>query len=68
VKVYKAECREILRRYRAGEITRAACINALDAAVAVLVPTLAPDQLEQLRHSELYQTWNQRLDKLTRDR
>ena len=47
--VYKAECAEILRRYRAGDITRHACINALDAAVAGLVPKLHPKDLPPLR-------------------
>jgi hypothetical protein len=49
MEVYKSETSEILRRYRAGEITRRACINALDAAVAGLVPRLRPKDVPALR-------------------
>jgi hypothetical protein len=49
VEVYKAETVEIFRRYRTGLITRRACINALDAAVAGLVPRLRPEELAPLK-------------------
>jgi hypothetical protein len=51
MEVYKAETREILRRYRAGKITRSTCITALDAAIAGLEPFLATDQLKTLHAS-----------------
>lgn len=62
---YKAKCREILRRYRAGEITRDVCINMLDAAIVGILPTLTPEQMAQLRNSQLYEFWDHRLTELT---
>ena len=47
--MYKSEATEILRRYRAGEISCQVCISALDAAVAALVPQLTAEQIEPLR-------------------
>lgn len=68
MEVYKAKCREILRRYRAGKITHDACINMLDAALVEVLPTLTLEQLKQLRDSQLYESWNHRLIELTTKR
>lgn len=53
MEVYKAATREILRRYRAGEITRARCIAALDAAVADLLAKMAPEDLDEFQSAML---------------
>ena len=46
---YKAETREILRRYSAGAITESQCIYAMDAAVTGLAPRLKPEELKILQ-------------------
>ena len=49
MEVYKGETREVIRRFLAGQLTFPACIAALDAALAGLIPHLPADQLEELR-------------------
>jgi len=49
VDVYKQETREILRRFLAHELSFPDCIAALDAALAGLLPTLKPEQLDEVR-------------------
>jgi hypothetical protein len=49
MEAFKAECAEIIRRHRDGEITRQECIAALDSATAALVPYLRPDKLQEVQ-------------------
>lgn len=51
--MYKAECAELLRRYRLGRISHSECINALASAVAALAPTLRPEGVDSLRSTIL---------------
>ena len=47
--MYKQEASEIVGRFLHRRLTFAACICALDAALAALVPNLKPEQLPLLR-------------------
>jgi len=49
VEVYKAETREVLRRFLDHRLKFPDCIAALDAALAGLIPKLTPEQLPELR-------------------
>jgi len=49
MEVYRAECAEILRRYRIGRITYTQCVDALASAVSAAVPTVPPDKMELLQ-------------------
>jgi hypothetical protein len=49
MKVFRAETEEILRRFKARQISYPDCIAALDAALAGLIPRLAQDDIEPLR-------------------
>jgi hypothetical protein len=49
MEVYKAECAEILRRYREHRINHRNCIAGLDSAVANLVMRMEPDDLPIVR-------------------
>lgn len=49
MEVYKSETREVLNRFRGHRLTFPACIAALDAALAGLLPRLRPDELPALR-------------------
>ena len=51
MEIYKRETAEILRRHRAGEITRKQCIAALNSATAALVPFLVPDTIQQAQEA-----------------
>jgi len=51
MEVYRAECAEILRRYRLGMISYAECMTALASAVAALAPAVGPESLASLRSS-----------------
>jgi hypothetical protein len=53
VEVYKSECREIVRRFLAHEISFTLCIAALEAAVADVSPRLTSDQMDELRQITL---------------
>jgi len=47
--VYKGETEEIIRRFRSGTLNYPDCLAALDAALAGVVPYLAPDQTDRFR-------------------
>jgi len=49
MEVYKSETREVLDRFLGHRLTFPACIAALDAALAGLLPRLRPDELPALR-------------------
>lgn len=49
MEVYKAETREVLHRFLGHRLRFPDCIAALDAALAGLIPKLAPEQLPELR-------------------
>jgi len=49
MEVYKGETREIIRRFRNRDLDYPGCIAALDAALAGLIPSLACEQLGELR-------------------
>jgi hypothetical protein len=49
MEVYKSETREIIRRFLARRLTFPACIAALDAALADLVPRMLHKDLDALR-------------------
>ena len=43
MEVYKAECVEILRRFKAREIDHRQCVALLDSAIAAVLPGLTSD-------------------------
>lgn len=45
MKVYKAECREVLTRFFDGRLSGAECIAGLDSALAGVIPDLDPADL-----------------------
>lgn len=47
MQVYKSESREILLRYKAGQITYPECVAALDAAAAALIPFLKAEDFPE---------------------
>jgi hypothetical protein len=49
MEVYKSETREVLDRFLARRLSFPACIAALDAALAGLLPRLRSDELPELR-------------------
>jgi hypothetical protein len=49
VHVYRRETKDIVTRFRRRRISFPACISALDAALARLVPRLSGDRLVPLR-------------------
>ena len=49
MEVYKSETREVLDRFLSHRLTFPACIAALDAALAGLLPRLRPEELPALR-------------------
>jgi len=49
MEVYKSETREVLDRFLGRRLSFPACIAALDAALAGLLPRLRPDELPALR-------------------
>src|SRR3954447_11268604 len=49
MEVYKTETREVLDRFLSHRLTFPACIAALDAALAGLLPRLRPEELPALR-------------------
>jgi hypothetical protein len=49
VEVYKAECAEILRRFREHRINHRLCTASLDAAAVSVVLRLSPEDLPELR-------------------
>ena len=49
MEVYKSETREVLNRFLSRRISFPACIAALDAALAGLLPRLRPEELPALR-------------------
>jgi hypothetical protein len=49
MQVYRAECAEILRRFREHRINHQKCTASLDAAVAEAVLRLSPEELPELR-------------------
>jgi hypothetical protein len=49
MEVYKSETREVLDRFLSRRISFPACIAALDAALAGLLPRLRPEELPALR-------------------
>jgi hypothetical protein len=49
MEVYKSETREVLGRFLGHRLTFPACIAALDAALAGLLPRLRPEELPALR-------------------
>jgi len=49
VEVYRSETQEVIRRFAAHKLTFPACICALDAALAGLIPRLTCEQLPLLR-------------------
>lgn len=49
MEVYKSETREVLDRFLAHRLTFPACVAALDAALAGLLPRLRPEELPALR-------------------
>ena len=53
MEVYKSETREVLDRFLGHRLTFPACIAALDAALAGLLPRLRPDERAALRESML---------------
>lgn len=49
MEVYKRETREIVRRFLLRQLSFPNCIAAVDAALAGLLPRLAPEQLDEVR-------------------
>src|SRR4029079_376358 len=49
MEVYKSETKEVLSRFLGRRLSFPACIAALDAALAGLLPRLRPDELPALR-------------------
>jgi hypothetical protein len=49
VEVYKSETQEVLHRFLGHRLKFPACIAALDAALAGLIPKLKPEQPPELR-------------------
>jgi hypothetical protein len=49
MEVYKAETREVLSRFLRRRLSFPACITALDAALAGVLPRLQPSELQALR-------------------
>ncbi len=49
MEVYKSETKEVLSRFLSHRLTFPACIAALDAALAGLLPRLRPEELPALR-------------------
>ena len=49
MEVYRNETREVVRRFLQHKLSFPACIAALDAALAALIPTLDPADLGSLR-------------------
>lgn len=49
MEVYKAETKEILRRYLEEQITYPASVAALDAALAGVLPRMRPENLEEVQ-------------------
>jgi len=49
VEVYKSETQEVIRRFLGHQLSFPACVCALDAAIAGLIPRLTGDQLPLLR-------------------
>src|SRR5665213_294723 len=49
MEVYRSETQEVIRRFAAGQLSLPACICALDAALAGLIPRLTCEQLPLLR-------------------
>ena len=47
--IYKAETREIIRRFFSGEISFPDCIAALDAAATGFIQSMPSDQFAELR-------------------
>ena len=49
MEVYERETKEVIRRFLSRKLTFPACIAALDAALASLIPHMQPAQLFELR-------------------
>jgi len=49
MEVYKAETREVIRRFLLRQLSFPNCIAALDAALAGVLPELQPEQLDEVR-------------------
>jgi hypothetical protein len=49
MKVYERETEEIIKRFLDRRLSFTACIAALDAALAGLIPTLEGEQIARLR-------------------
>jgi hypothetical protein len=49
MEVYRAESREILRRFVQRKIDERQCVSGLDAALAGVIPTLKPSDIPTLR-------------------
>jgi len=49
VEVYERETKDVIRRFLSRKLTFPACIAALDAALAGLIPHVQPAQLNELR-------------------
>jgi hypothetical protein len=49
VEVYERETKDVIRRFLGHKLTFPACIAALDAALAGLIPHMQPTQLYELR-------------------
>jgi hypothetical protein len=62
VEVYKAECAEILRRYRIGRITYAECVSALASAVSAIASGLRAENREFIQSTILAN--NEALEKI----
>jgi hypothetical protein len=49
MEVYERDTKEVIRRFLSRKLTFPACISALDAALARLIPHMQPAQLYELR-------------------
>lgn len=49
MEVYERETKDVIRRFLSRKLTFPACIAALDAALAGLIPHVQPAQLNELR-------------------
>jgi hypothetical protein len=49
VEVYKKKTQDIVRRFLLKQLTFPECVSALDGALAALIPTLQPEQFDEVR-------------------
>jgi len=49
MELYRQETKSVIPRFLDGNLTHAECVAALDAALAGVIPNLAPEELPEVR-------------------